>query len=130
MAETSCGGWVRRAGRSSASTRPSASASGTCSTGSASTPSITRASASATESSAISAPLRQIDARLATALLHEVDVLDAHAALGRLHHVVDRETRDRDRGQRLHLDTGLAFELAGRANDQAGQPLVRYDVDF
>ena len=74
--------------------------------------------------------LRPVDARLAAALFDQMNALDAHAALGRLHHVVDREARDRHGGERLHLDAGLAFELAGRAHDQARELLVRRDVDL
>src|ERR1700752_3840521 len=133
MAETSSGGWVRRAARSSASTRPSASASGTHSIGNGSTPSSTRASALGTGSSAISRSLAAIrfgavDARLAAPLLDEANAFDAHAALDRLHHVVDGEAGDRDGGKRLHLDAGLAFQLGGRPHDHAGQLLVRSDI--
>src|SRR5580765_6698608 len=43
----------------------------------------------------------------AAALLDQPDVRDHHPLVDRLHHVVDRQRRDRDRGQRFHLDSGL-----------------------
>src|SRR5216684_6980400 len=132
MAETAAGGWERRAARSAASTRPLASAIGTFSDGSGSTPSSTRASASSTESSAISVLVlgRLVETRLAAALLDEPDRLDAHAAFERLGHVVDRETGDRDRGQRLHLHAGSSGHLGGGADEQAGQVAVGLDLDL
>src|SRR3989440_161719 len=130
MAETSSGGCMRSAARSSASTRPSASASATRSAGSGSTPSSTRASASPTGSSATSGSLHAVYSRLAAALLDEMDALNAHAALDRLHHVVDRQACDRDGGERLHLNASLAGELAGSAHDQARELVVGRDVDL
>ena len=53
-------------------------------------------------------------ARSTTALGHQPHALDRHAAVERLGHVIDRQQRDRDRGQRFHLDAGLA---GGRAAD-------------
>src|SRR4051812_34586983 len=114
--------------RSSASTRPAASSSGACSAPTGAAPSITRASASATGRSATSASLGAIHARLPAALLDEMNALDAHAALGRLHHVVNGEARDRNGGQRFHLDAGLTFQLAGRPHHQARQLFVRLDI--
>src|ERR1700680_2775556 len=137
MAERAAGGCERRAARSAASTRPLASAIGTVSDGSGSTPSSTRGSAppgaksaSSTERSAISVLGRLIEAGLAAALLDEPDRLDAHAAFERLGHVVDRETGDRDRGKRLHLHAGSSRHLGGGANDQAGQVAIGLDLDL
>ena len=65
---------------------------------------------------------------LAALFLNEMNAFDADAALGRLDHVVDREARDRHRGQRLHLDTGWARDLDGSANDAAGQLRVGRNV--
>src|SRR5262249_59554140 len=48
-----------------------------------------------------SAPRRAIAAGLAAALLDQPDAFDAHAALDRLRHVVDRQARGRHGGQRL-----------------------------
>src|SRR5947209_19992949 len=124
MAETAAGGCERSAARSAASTRPLASAIGTFSAGSGSTPSSTRESASSTERSAISVLGRSVEARLAAALLDQPDRLDAHAAFQRLGHVVERETGDRDRGERLHLHAGPPGHLGGGADDQAGQIAV------
>src|SRR5258708_18530772 len=45
--------------------------------------------------------------------MDEADVGDAHPAVDRLAHVVDREVGDGDGGQGLHLDAGAARELAG-----------------
>src|ERR1700736_3845020 len=113
MAERAAGGCERRAARSAASTRPLASAIGTFSDGSGSTPSSTRESASSTERCAISVLGRLGDAGRAAALLDEPDPLDAHAAFECLGHVVDREAGDRDRGERLHLYPGSPGHLGG-----------------
>src|SRR5262249_47533609 len=129
MAETAAGGCERGAARSAASTRPAASAIGTFSTGKDSTFSSTRASASATVSSAISVLGRLIEARLAAALLDEPDRLDAHAALERLGHVVNREAGDRHCRERLHLDAGAPRHLGGGADGETGQVAVGPDLD-
>ena len=47
-----------------------------------------------------------------------------HAAVDRLGHVVDGEAGDRDGGERLHLDAGLAGDLGGGADAEAGQVVV------
>src|SRR6266481_3317099 len=65
---------------------------------------------------------------LAALFLNEMNAFDADAALDRLDHVVDREARDRRRGQRLHLDAGWARDLDGSANDAAGQLVVGRNV--
>src|ERR1700693_903302 len=143
MAETAAGGWVRSAARSAASTRPWASLSAAFSGASATASLSTPACASATESIGLllggaktrGAKTRGAKTRgakmagLAAALLDQMDALDAHVALDRLHHVVDREAGDRYRGQRLHLDAGLAGDLDGRPHGQAGRLFARRDVD-
>src|SRR6201995_2970668 len=53
--------------------------------------------------------------RFAPRFLNEMNAFDAHAALGRLDHVVDGEAGDRHRCQRLHLDAGRARHLDGCA---------------
>ena len=109
MAETSAGGCVRSAARSSASTRPSASASGTAPRAAASTPSSTRCERLGDRQQRhVSYSFARYWPRFAAALLDQPDALDAHAALDRLHHVVDGQAGDRDGGERLHLDAGLA----------------------
>src|SRR6202162_849900 len=138
MADTAAGGWVRSAARSAASTRPWASFraafSGASATASLSTP----ACASATESMGLllgGAKTRGAKTRgakmagLAAALLDQMDAFDAHVALDRLHHVRYREAGERYRGQRLHLDAGLAGDLDGRPHGQAGRLFARRDVD-
>src|ERR1043166_9318696 len=126
------GGCVRSAARSAASTRPCASATATSSAGSAATLSSTRASASATGSKATSC-LRGVPITgLAAALFDQADALDAHAALDRFDHVVDRQTRDGGRGERLHLVSGPAGDADGCAHDDAREVGLRhqFDVDF
>src|SRR5262249_5249068 len=130
MAETAAGGCERSAARSAASTRLAEWAIGTFSAGSGPTFSSTRASASATESNAMSVLGRLIEARLAAALLDKPDRLDAHAALERLGHVVDCEAGDRHRRERLHLDAGAARHFGGGPNGEAGQVAVRLDLDL
>src|ERR1700688_4854491 len=130
MAETSAGGCVRKALRSPASTRPLASASGTCSAASGAACASTRSSASATESKATALLPRAVAAGAAAAFLNEPDALDAHAAFDRFHHIVDGEAGDRYRGERLHLDAGLARDLYAGPHDKAGQLGVGRDVDL
>src|SRR5262245_63334080 len=67
--------------------------------------------------------------RLAAALLEEADALDAHAALERLHHVVDGQAGDRDRGQRLHLDPSWSADLDARTHPEARRLALGLDVD-
>src|ERR1700692_3336582 len=143
MAETSAGGWVRSAPRSSASTRPWACASGAASAPKGEASRSTRASASATGINATarspkarerprrvagSAILGPIAPRFAAALLDQANALDAHAALDRLHPVVDGEAGDRHRGEGLHLDTGLTGHMGGGAHDEAGQLAIRLNL--
>src|SRR5581483_7173594 len=99
MADTSSGGCVRSATRSSARVRPCASASGTCSEGSGEACSRILASASATDSNAMILIPGAVRARLAAVLFQHADVLDAHVALCGFHHIVDREAGDRYRRQ-------------------------------
>jgi hypothetical protein len=68
-------------------------------------------------------------AGIAADLLDQVNAFDADAALDRLDHVVDRQARDRDRGQRLHLDAGRARHLDAGADDAAGQLGIGCDID-
>ena len=51
--------------------------------------------------------------RLAARLVGQAQRLDAHAAIHRTAHVVDRERRHRGRGHRLHLNPGLPRGLHG-----------------
>src|SRR3569833_3843400 len=130
MAETSFGGCVRLAARSVARTRPSASSSATVSVGKGSAPASTCRRASATGINGMSGFPRLPVAGLAAALLQEADALDAHAFLDRLDHVVDGQARDRDGGQRFHLDAGLAGHLYGRLHAITGQGVFRIDLDL
>ena len=67
---------------------------------------MSRAWASAT---AERATQRRLEAPgLAAVLERQTRIADHHAAVDRLQHVVDGQRRDRDRGQRLHLDAGRA----------------------
>src|ERR1700724_1403577 len=129
MAETSAGGWVRRALRSSARTRPAASSSGTSSAGKGVACANTRSSASATEINATALLPNAKMTAAAAALFHEPDALDAHAAVDCLHHVIDGEAGDRNGGQRFHFDTGLAGHFYARRDANAGQLGIGRDVD-
>ena len=61
----------------------------------------------------------------------QADALDPHAAVDRLDHVVDRQAGDRDGGQRLHLDAGLARRPSTSARHaDAGQRLVELALDL
>src|ERR687884_1719164 len=108
MAEAAKGGWVRSDATSAARVRPAHSAIGTvsASTGRA-MPARTRRRASSTGRRLMLSRLRRVGAGTAAALLEEADALDAHGAVGGLHHVINGEAGDRDGGQRLHLDAGL-----------------------
>ena len=66
--------------------------------------------------------------RSAAALLQQADALDAHAALERLHHVVDGEAGDRDRGQRFHLHPGPAIHLDACAHVKTRQLALRRNI--
>src|SRR6476661_2816698 len=63
--------------------------------------------------------------RLASRLVQQRDLLDRHALLDALDHVVDRERRDRRGGQRLHLDAGAGDRA--RLGGERDRALV--DVD-
>src|SRR5688572_20345561 len=124
----SSGGCVRNAFTSCDRTRPHASSSATRSSSSAVAPSSTAFSASATGISAM-ALLRNLEVSgLAALLFDQADALDADAAIDRLHHVVDRQAADRDRGQRFHLDAGATGDLDGRAHAAAGKLAVGFTV--
>src|SRR6202140_3457754 len=134
MAETSAGGWVRNAERSSASTRPWACASGAASAAKGAASRNTKASACATginataRSPMLSLSWGSVAPRFAAAFFDQPNALDAHAALDRLHHVIDGEAGDRYRRQRFHLDTGLTGHMDGGAHDEARQLAVRFDL--
>ena len=72
----------------------------------------------------------EIIARFAAGLFGQHDLLDPHGAVDGLEHVVDGEAGDGYGGQRLHLDAGFAQNLGRRGDAQAGQGLVRGDVDL
>src|SRR6185437_12739332 len=131
MEERSAGGCVRREASVAASTRPCAASIGISSAGSVETPSKTRSNASSTEiRGEATLSSRAPFAGSAAGFFQQANAFDAHAALGRFHHVVDREAGDRDGGQRLHLDAGLACNLYRRADDEPRQLLVRLDLDL
>ena len=125
---------MRSATRSRASVRPNASSSGTHSSakrlvgGGEHPRKRLRDRHQAPSVHCASLGARQC-AGLAAALLDQPDALDAHAAIDRLGHVVDRQAGDRDGGQRLHLDAGLSARLGLGAHDEAGQRVVGRDVD-
>ena len=64
--------------------------------------------------------LGAVMAAAAATLLDQPDAFNAHAALYGFHHVVDVQARDRDRGQRLHLDAGWSGNLDLRPDIDAG----------
>src|SRR3984957_16455489 len=130
MAETSAGGWVRRALRSSARTRPAASSSGTSSAGNGAACANTWSSASATEINATTLPPRAKMAAAAAAFFHDPDALDAHAAFDRFYHVIDGEAGNRNRRERFHLDAGLAGNFYAGGHPDARQRGIGRDVDF
>src|ERR1700674_4740849 len=130
MADTAAGGWVRWATRSSVSTRPSASLSATFSAGSGRASASTRCSASATGINGMILRLRAVVAGLAAALFEQTNALDMYAALHRLDHVVDRQTSNRGRDQRFHLDASLSGDLHCRLHQKTGQRMLRIDVDL
>ena len=68
-------------------------------------------------------------ARVAAALGDEPDAFDAHGPVDRLDHVVDRQAGDRDGGEGLHLDAGLARHLHLRRHAHAGQGVVEGAID-
>src|SRR5687768_8579170 len=110
MADTSNGGWVRRAAVSVASTRPAASASATVSGGISGARPTMRSSASSTEITLF--PLES--AGLAARLVDQPDVADPHAPVERLAHVVDGERGDGNGCQRFHFHAGPAGHLHRR----------------
>src|SRR4030066_171955 len=118
MAEASKGGWVSRAARSSASTRPVAWLMATRSASSGTNPCITRTRASATERRAISSSTAK-RAGAAAGLFHKADAAERDRPVNRLHHVVDGEGGAGNRRECLYLDSGLGIDLGGRLNAQA-----------
>src|SRR5262249_4589225 len=130
MADTLAGGWVRSALRSPVRMRPQASESSACSDGRGAACASTRSSASATDGNATSLLLCAEMAAAAAALLDEPDAFDAHAAVDRLHHVVDGEAGDGHGGERLHLDAGLARDLDAGGDFEARQTGIRPDIDL
>ena len=95
----------------------------------AAAPSSTAFSASATGISAMHLAFTPSALKcpdLPPCLLDQADALDADAAIGGLHHVVDRQAADRDGGQRLHLDAGWAGDLDRRAHAAARQLACRF----
>jgi len=66
----------------------------------------------------------------AAALLQEPDALDAHAAVHRFHHVIDREAGNRDGGERLHLDSGWSGDFDARGDGNPRQPGINNKIDF
>src|SRR5687767_14357995 len=67
-------------------------------------------------------------AACATGFLEQAHPLDLHSPVHRLHHVVDREQRDRDGGQRLHLHAGPPDRLGRGAHPCARQRVVERRV--
>ena len=65
----------------------------------------------------------------AAGLLDQANAGEGHAAVDGLAHIVEGETSDRDRCQRLHLDPGLAFDLGGGLDADAGRIARRREVD-
>src|SRR5258708_6874767 len=68
-------------------------------------------------------------AGLAAAFLLEPKAAERHAAVERLDHVVDREQSHRRRGQRLHLDPGLAVAFDGGLNFNRGGCFFQTEID-
>src|SRR5579862_2361101 len=62
-------------------------------------------------------------------LAHEPDRPDRHLAVDRLAHVVEREARDGDRGERLHLDAGARLDRDPRLDRHAPPGAVRGQLD-
>ena len=111
MAETSKGGWVSRRRQVLGQHAARAPVSGTLSAASGvergddARPAPRRRAAAM----ARARPRQSLGlevAGLAAGLVDEADVRDAHAAVHRLAHVVDRQGGDADGGQRLHLHAG------------------------
>src|SRR5438034_639092 len=67
--------------------------------------------------------------RFASAFLLEPQLVQRHAAVDGLHHVVDREQARRRGGERLHLDPGPAAAFDPRAHDHGRGALLQLEVD-
>ena len=68
-------------------------------------------------------------ARPSTFLLHQLDVADHHRLVDGLHHVVQRQRRHRDGGQRFHFDAGLARDPDARFDRVTGPGRRQIDRD-
>ena len=66
-------------------------------------------------------------AGLAAGFLEQANVRDGHRAVHGFRHVIDRQQRDRDGGQRLHLDAGLAVCRGQRGGGDAA--IVEREVE-
>src|SRR5205085_7973233 len=60
---------------------------------------------------------------------HEPDRADRHLAVDRLAHVVEREARDGDGGERFHLDPGARLDRDPRLDQHARPGGVRRQLD-
>src|SRR3989454_3555122 len=67
--------------------------------------------------------------RFASAFLLEPQLVQRHAAVDGLHHVVDREQARRRGGERLHLDPGPAAAFDPRNHDHGRGALLQLEVD-
>ena len=68
-------------------------------------------------------------AGFAAGFFQKPDAFDTHAALDRLHHVIDGQAGDRRRRQRLHLDAGRPRHLHGRGHVNARQRGIGLEFD-
>jgi len=62
------------------------------------------------------------------ALLDQADALDAHAALDRLDHVVDRQAGHGDRGQRFHLNPCATSDFHAGTHHDPWKLAVRLEI--
>src|SRR5690349_13045910 len=74
----------------------------------------------ATAESSAAAPI----AAAPTRLFEQPDRHHLHLPIGAFHHVVNRQERYRDRGQRLHFDARLARRAHGGLDPDAGKTIV------
>src|SRR5205807_1242360 len=80
-------------------------------------------------SSSISRVAPPVPARTAR-LLEQANLFDLHRSVRPLHHVVDREQRDRHRRQRLHFHACPPDRLRSGPHSHPREPLVQRRVDF
>src|SRR6184192_1449626 len=66
----------------------------------------------------------------AAGFLQQLHLFDHHAAVGGLHHVVDRQQRDRHRRQSFHLHARPAHRLGGGPDAHPRKPLLERRCDF